>query len=70
LGAEDFEFSFRPDLGVPQDSREIETLAQSEKRHVERALASTGWNITQTARLLEISPTTLRKKIDDYGLRG
>jgi DNA-binding protein Fis len=27
-----------------------------------------GWNVTQTAAILDISPTTLRKKIHDYGL--
>lgn len=45
------------------------TLADAERAHIARALASQGWNITQTARTLDISPTTLRKKIEDYGLR-
>lgn len=44
------------------------TLAEAEKLHVERALASLRWNITQTARKLAISPTTLRKKIADYNI--
>jgi two-component system response regulator AtoC len=43
-------------------------LREAERLHIRRALAATGWNITQTARLLEISPTTLRKKIADYDL--
>ena len=57
--------------GVPADSgrAEILTLSQAEKAHIEKALAVTGWNLSRTARLLEISPTTLRKKIKDYALR-
>ncbi|MDX9976252.1 MAG: sigma-54 dependent transcriptional regulator [FCB group bacterium] len=47
---------------------EIKTLRDAEKDHVETALYATGWNITQTATLLDISPTTLRKKIADYSL--
>lgn len=49
--------------------KEILSLREAEKIHIEKALASCGWNITRTARSLEISPTTLRKKIQDYGLR-
>ena len=44
-------------------------LAEAERRHVERALIATGWNITRTAKRLQISPTTLRKKVIDYGLQ-
>ncbi len=44
------------------------TLAEAEKRHVEKTLASFQWNITKVARQLAISPTTLRKKISDYEL--
>lgn len=44
------------------------TLAEAEKRHVEMTLNQLHWNITQTAKQLEISPTTLRKKISDYSI--
>jgi two-component system response regulator AtoC len=44
------------------------TLAEAEKRHVEMVLNQQRWNITQTAKQLEISPTTLRKKISDYNI--
>ena len=44
----------------------IKTLRDAERDHVEVALYATGWNVTQTAALLDISPTTLRKKIHDY----
>jgi len=46
----------------------LKTLREAERDHVRVALNATGWNITQTAALLDISPTTLRKKIHDYGL--
>ncbi|NUM56644.1 MAG: sigma-54-dependent Fis family transcriptional regulator [Candidatus Hydrogenedentes bacterium] len=48
----------------------VKTLRDAERDHVERALRSTGWNVTQTAALLDISPTTLRKKIHDYELNA
>jgi len=70
IGAEDLRFSLgearREDPASPTD---ITTLREAEKAHVLRALEATGWNMTQTARLLDISPTTLRKKISDYKLR-
>ncbi len=63
------------DIGFPVSSHapaaqpgEIEPLAVAEKQHIEKALTATDWNISQAARRLEISPTTLRKKIGDYGL--
>ncbi len=46
----------------------IKTLRDAERDYVEMALYSTGWNMTQTSAILDISPTTLRKKIHDYGL--
>ena len=45
---------------------ENETLAEVEKNHIEKSLLLNDWNITKTARALNISPTTLRKKINDY----
>ena len=51
------------------NARPIRKLWEVEKDHVLAALIHTGWNITRTAELLEISPTTLRKKIVDYRLR-
>ena len=46
------------------------SLREVERRHVRAILEQTGWNITHAARTLDISPTTLRKKIADYGLDG
>lgn len=46
-----------------------DTLGDAVRRHVETVLKMTGWNITRAAGVLEISPTTLRKKISDYKLK-
>lgn len=47
---------------------QVLTLAAAERRHIEKILALTNWNITHSARMLAISPTTLRKKIADFRL--
>ena len=44
-------------------------LEDMEKVHITKILTAQEWNITRTARSLNISPTTLRKKINDYGIR-
>ncbi len=54
--------------GRPNEPPEVQPLREAEKNHIAAALQATGWNITRTAALLDISPTTLRKKIGDYGL--
>ncbi|MGV1100016.1 sigma-54-dependent transcriptional regulator [Thiovibrio sp. JS02] len=46
------------------------TLAEAEKRHLEKTLLALHWNITKTAKQLAISPTTLRKKISDYRIEN
>lgn len=47
---------------------EVRPLRDAERDYIESALYANGWNVKRTARLLDISPTTLRKKIADYGL--
>ena len=69
LTAEDFEFSFHQANKSGKEKPSVAPLREAEKEHIHSALASTGWNITKTARLLEISPTTLRKKIKDYHIK-
>jgi len=49
--------------------KEALSLRDAERRHIARMLDRLDWNITRTAELLEISQTTLRKKITDYDLR-
>lgn len=67
---EDVEFSpGHAEAPGPGASEGVKKLWEAERDHVLAALTHTGWNITRSAELLEISPTTLRKKIVDYGLR-
>ena len=40
-----------------------------EKSYLEQALIQNGWNVRQTARLLEIHPSGLYKKIEEYGIK-
>ena len=58
-----------PPVNQPQPTSQPQTLREAEKQHILKALLAHGWNITHTARLLDISPTTLRKKISDYRLK-
>jgi DNA-binding NtrC family response regulator len=44
-------------------------LAETERRAIQHALAQTGWNRTQAARLLGISRRQLFDKIQQYGLQ-
>jgi len=44
------------------------TLAEMERRHVQRVLNSTSWNKAQAARVLDVDIKTLNKKIRDFGL--
>lgn len=71
LLAEHIEFpSTRSPVEPTPSGNEPLSLADAEKLHIERTLKSQSWNITHTAQLLEISPTTLRKKIKDYELKA
>lgn len=70
LTVNDFTFSFDKVTKKPANHSKIFPLHEVEKGHIEKALIATGWNITQTARVLQVSPTTLRKKINDYKLKN
>ncbi len=52
------------------DPSDIRPLREVEKDYVEKALNATGWNISRTAELLDISRVTLRKKIADYEIHS
>jgi DNA-binding NtrC family response regulator len=45
------------------------TLDEMEKRHIRQALDKLRGNLTQTARALDISLSTLKRKIKEYGLK-
>src|SRR5436190_4315703 len=46
----------------------LPSLAEIERRHVERVLKATGWNKARAARVLEVDIKTLNKKIRDSGI--
>jgi two-component system response regulator AtoC len=46
----------------------LTSLADMERRHVERVLNATGWNKARAARVLEVDIKTLNKKIRDFSL--
>ena len=45
-------------------------LKEVEREHIERVLAHSGHNVSAAAKILEISRTTLYKKMQDYGLKS
>jgi transcriptional regulator with GAF, ATPase, and Fis domain len=55
-----------PELDAAPDR--LPSLAQIERRHVERVLQATGWNKARAARVLEVDIKTLTKKIRDFGI--
>jgi DNA-binding NtrC family response regulator len=58
-----------PAAGAPAPAaaaNHLVSLAQVERRHVERVLNATGWNKARAARVLEVDIKTLNKKIRDF----
>jgi two-component system response regulator AtoC len=70
LTSDDLLLSLGGDREKPPAAAEILPLEKVEREYIEKALSVTGWNISRTARMLNISPTTLRKKIKDYKLQS
>jgi two-component system response regulator AtoC len=64
------EFNGTPaaEAGAPAAANHLVSLAQVERRHVERVLNATGWNKARAARVLEVDIKTLNKKIRDFKL--
>lgn len=50
-------------------SVERQTLAEQERRAILHTLEATGWRLTESARRLGISRTTLWRRLKTYGLR-
>jgi len=69
LTSGDMEISFTPRREDAAGKPESFLLEDVEKSHIGKVLEYTGGNISRSARLLGISPTTLRKKIHDYNLK-
>jgi DNA-binding NtrC family response regulator len=57
-----------PAAAEPENDPVLVSLADVERRHVERVLHATGWNKARAARVLDVDVKTLNKKIRDYSL--
>ncbi|MDX2048186.1 MAG: helix-turn-helix domain-containing protein, partial [Chitinophagaceae bacterium] len=53
----------------PVNSSASYTLADAEKKHIQKILAHTNGNKTKTADLLGIGLTTLYRKIEEYKIQ-
>jgi two-component system, NtrC family, response regulator HydG len=66
ITAEDFkQFCLNPQLEETPESEPV-SLAEAERQAIERALAASGGNKTQAARMLGITPKTLNAKLALY----
>lgn len=66
LKPEDFAFHAGASRSASPGGQRLEDI---EKLHIERMLEETNWNLSRTARILDIDRTTLYNKIKRYGLR-
>ncbi len=65
IHANDLPFQNSTKLEMPKD----DTLEAMERVHIESILASSKWNITRSAEILDIDRVTLYNKIAKYGLK-
>ena len=65
--AEDFQQFCLSAAAVEPSETEPLSLAEAERQAIEHALAATGGNKSQAARLLGITPKTLNAKLTLYG---
>ena len=66
LQSEDFPFQTQLPKAGDSGGQRLEDI---ERGHIERMLEETNWNLSRTARILDIDRTTLYNKIKRYGLR-
>lgn len=66
LRPEDFPFQLNPSGPALASGQRLEDV---ERAHIERMLVETSWNLSKTARILDIDRTTLYNKIRRYGLK-
>jgi DNA-binding NtrC family response regulator len=57
-----------PSATVEPIMKQLRSLAEVEKFHIERILHETKWNKVEASRILEITRPTLNAKIEKYGL--
>ncbi|HAK61084.1 MAG TPA: sigma-54-dependent Fis family transcriptional regulator [Nitrospiraceae bacterium] len=59
----------KPMSGVSSEPDGIVTLEELEKDHIRQTLHNFSGNITRTARVLDISLSTMKRKVKQYGLK-
>ena len=65
------DFPFQVRKAVPEELGDAgRTLDEVEKAHIRRVLEETNWNLSRTARILDIDRTTLYNKLKRYGLKS
>ena len=52
------------------ENGKVSTLKDMEKKHIEYALGELSYNLSKTARKIGVSRSTLKRKIDVYGLNA
>lgn len=56
-------------MGKEATTSSVETLDELEKRHIEQILIKYGWNVSRSARALDVDRVTLYNKIRKYDLK-
>ena len=56
-------------MGKEAISSTVESLDELEKRHIEQILEKYGWNVSRSAKALQVDRVTLYNKIKKYDLR-
>jgi DNA-binding NtrC family response regulator len=62
-------FPFQMRGGPAADTESGRTLEEVERRHIQKVLEETAWNLSRAARVLDIDRTTLYNKLKRYDLR-
>jgi DNA-binding NtrC family response regulator len=71
LRAEDLpRFERKPELASSPAVRPLESLPMLERRHIIETLDRVGWNRRRAAALLQISTTTLWRRLKSFGIEG
>ena len=61
---------FRRTLPSPVSDAPVESLPVLERRHIIETLDRVGWNRKRAAELLQISTTTLWRRLKEFGIDG
>ena len=59
----------RHDPDISGDAKPLPTLVEVEAEHIRRVLRATAGNQARAAAILKVAPNTLKKKMDEYGIR-